>query len=183
MSRTCCVLDDKWSNEEQQLAQSLPIPIGPLGQHRQSFGIPSYQPKTSLSDRPGVLVPPLRNGSAATSLRRASVRALDPGALDFVVDEDGVDDDVESDPETGGKARERALRILKARDELPAAGECPLLPVSPRRRNGHAHAVLRYRYVEESGLTHERCCLRTELQSAHHRPCRRHRPRDTLVLS
>ncbi|KAH9849978.1 hypothetical protein C2E23DRAFT_887696 [Lenzites betulinus] len=113
--------DDKWSNEEQQMAQSLPIPIGPLGQHRQSFGIPSYQPKTSLSDRPGVLVPPLRNGTAATSLRRASVRALDPGALDFVVDEDGVDD-VESDPETGGKARQRALRILKARDELPAAG-------------------------------------------------------------
>ncbi|KAI0824728.1 hypothetical protein BC628DRAFT_1538167 [Trametes gibbosa] len=111
--------DDKWANGDHQIAQSLPIPIGPLGQHRQTFGIPSYQPKTSLSDRPGMLVPPLRNGS--TSYRRPSVRALDPGALDFAVDEDGVDD-VESDPETGGKARQRALKILKARDELPAAG-------------------------------------------------------------
>ncbi|KAI0677052.1 hypothetical protein C8Q78DRAFT_63395 [Trametes maxima] len=115
--------DDKWANEhEHPVAASLPIPIGPLGQHRQTFGIPSYQPKTSLSDRPGVLVPALRNGAPA-SVRRERVRAIDPGALDFAVDDDGADDeDIESDPESGGKARQRALRILKARDEMPAAG-------------------------------------------------------------
>ncbi|KAI0650239.1 hypothetical protein C8Q79DRAFT_998129 [Trametes meyenii] len=113
--------DDKWVTDHP-VAASLPIPIGPLGQHLQTFGIPSYQPKTSLSDRPGVLVPALRNGSSA-SVRRERVRAIDPGALDFAVDDDGGDDDdVESDPETGGKARQRALRILKARDEMPPAG-------------------------------------------------------------
>lgn len=121
--------DDKWAEDNHQIAQSLPIPIGPLGQHGHTFGIPPYQPKTSLSDRPGVLVPPLRNGSTASSLRRQSyaerdrVRPIDPGALDFAVDEDGAEEDVESDPETGGKARQRALKILKARDEMPAAGE------------------------------------------------------------
>ncbi|KAL1937721.1 hypothetical protein VTO73DRAFT_12874 [Trametes versicolor] len=120
--------DDKWAEDNHQIAQSLPIPIGPLGQHGHTFGIPPYQPKTSLSDRPGVLVPPLRNGSTASSLRRQSyaerdrVRPIDPGALDFAVDEDGAEEDVESDPETGGKARQRALKILKARDEMPAAG-------------------------------------------------------------
>ncbi|KAI0637989.1 hypothetical protein C8Q77DRAFT_1153680 [Trametes polyzona] len=119
--------EDQWYRDNQPIAQSLPIPIGPLGQHMQSLGVPSYQPKTSLSDRPGVLVPPLRNGNPA-SLRRASyadrdrARAIDPGALDFAVDEDEVEDDVDSDPETGGKARQRALKILKARDEMPAAG-------------------------------------------------------------
>ncbi|KAI0772048.1 hypothetical protein BD413DRAFT_51504 [Trametes elegans] len=121
--------DDKWATDNHGIAQSLPIPIGPLGQHKPF----AYQPKTSLSDRPGLLVPPLRNASvSAASLRRASyaerdrVRKIDPGALDFAVDEDedGAEgDDVESDPETGGKARQRALRILKAREELPAAGE------------------------------------------------------------
>ncbi|CDO71394.1 hypothetical protein BN946_scf184908.g152 [Trametes cinnabarina] len=118
--------DDKWANE-QPIAQSLPIPIGPIGQHGPSFGRPSYQPKTSLSDRPGVLVPALRNGSSS-SLRRASYaerdrkRSIDPGALDFAVDNDVADEDVESDPETGGKARQRALKILQARDDMPAAG-------------------------------------------------------------
>ncbi|KAI9001374.1 hypothetical protein BD414DRAFT_544282 [Trametes punicea] len=114
--------------DDPPIAQSLPIPIGPLGQHGQSFSIPSYQPKTSLSDRPGVLVPALRSGSSA-SLRRASyaerdrVRPIDPGALDFAVDEDAEEEDVESDPETGGKARQRALKILQAREDMPAAGE------------------------------------------------------------
>ncbi|OSC98984.1 hypothetical protein PYCCODRAFT_1470631 [Trametes coccinea BRFM310] len=119
--------DDKWA-DEHPVAQSLPIPIGPLGQHGPSFGRQSYQPKTSLSDRPGVLVPALRSGSSS-SLRRASYaerdrkRPIDPGALDFAVDEeDAADEDVESDPETGGKARQRALKILQARDDMPAAG-------------------------------------------------------------
>ncbi|TBU49005.1 hypothetical protein BD309DRAFT_852542 [Dichomitus squalens] len=123
--------DNKWPdrNDDHPIAQSLPIPIG-LNHHRQIFGIPAYEPKTSLSDRPGLLVPALRNSSTSSSLRRASyaerdrVRPVDPGALDFAGDDDDeYDDDVDSDPETGGKARQRALKILKARNELPAAGE------------------------------------------------------------
>ena len=91
--------------------------------------ISSYQPKTSLPERP---VSGLRNGaSSSLSVRPASYaerpRSMDPGALDFAVDADAGDDDVESDPETGGKARQRALKILKAREEIPAAGECPSL--------------------------------------------------------
>ncbi|KAI0722228.1 hypothetical protein C8T65DRAFT_135304 [Cerioporus squamosus] len=116
--------DDKWtSTNDHPIAQSVPIPIGPLSQHRQSFGVPQYQPKTSLSDRPGMLVPPLRNSTTSASLRRASYAGRDPGALDFTADGDDDDDeDVPSDPETGGKARQRALKILKARNEMPAAG-------------------------------------------------------------
>ncbi|KAI0353458.1 hypothetical protein OH77DRAFT_1427132 [Trametes cingulata] len=114
--------DDKWAADEHPIAQSLPIPIGPLGNHRQSFGRPSYQAKTSLSDRPGTLVPPLRSGSSSSMRRPERVRPIDPGAFDFAVDEDVADEDVESDPETGGKARQRALQIMKARDEMPAAG-------------------------------------------------------------
>ncbi|KAI0751553.1 hypothetical protein C8Q80DRAFT_1157901 [Daedaleopsis nitida] len=123
--------DDKWANgsdPDHSIAQSLPIPIGPLSQHRQTFGVPPYQPKTSLSDRPGTLVPPLKNATSS-SLRRASyaerdrMRPVDPGNFAFIADDDEEEEeDVESDPETGGKARQRALKILKARNELPAAG-------------------------------------------------------------
>ncbi|KAM5531923.1 hypothetical protein V8D89_014393 [Ganoderma adspersum] len=121
--------DVQWSNGngEHAIAQSLPIPIG-LNQRMQGFGKTAFQPKTSLSDRPGLLVPALHQTSS--SLRRASyaerdrVRPVDPGALDFAGDDDDDDDDddVDSDPETGGKARQRALKILKARNEMPAAG-------------------------------------------------------------
>ena len=126
-------LDDRWTNggaADHAIAQSLPIPIGPLGQHRQPFGLPQFQPKTSLSDRPGMLVPPLNGNGTSSSVRRASyaerdrVRPVDPGALAFDDDDDDDDeDDVDSDPETGGKARQRALKILQARNEMPAAGE------------------------------------------------------------
>lgn len=81
-----------------------------------------------------MLVPALRtNNNTSASLRRASyaerdmLRPVDPGALDFTADaDDDEDEDVPSDPETGGKARQRALRILKARNEMPAAGASPL---------------------------------------------------------
>ena len=127
----CRAVDAQWSNgnDEHAIAQSLPIPIG-LNGRMQGFGKPSFQQKTLLSDRPGLLVPALHQTSS--SLRRASyaerdrTRPVDPGALDFAADDD-YDDDVDSDPETGGKARQRALKILKARNEMPAAGEVILL--------------------------------------------------------
>lgn len=124
------------------LATSAPIPIAPIGQGR-NFGAPSYQPKTSLSDRPGVLVPTFRKSSAA--LRKASyaerdrLRSIDPGIVDFADEDDGEDED-EDDTElgddvhaqqVGGRARRRALKILQARDSVPPAGQFCLF--SPKR--------------------------------------------------
>lgn len=103
------------------IASSLPIPIG-----RPSFGQLAEQPKTSLTDRLGATVPALQPGSS-TALRKAAYaerdrsRLIDPGALDFILDEDEGDQD-EVDPGVGSTARQRALKILEARDRLPADG-------------------------------------------------------------
>lgn len=115
------------------LATSAPIPIAPIGQAR-NFGATSYQAKTSLSDRPGVLVPAFRTSSAA--LRKASyaerdrLRSIDPGIADFADDgdeedeeEEDVGDDANNAQHVGGRARRRALKILQARDSVPAAGK------------------------------------------------------------
>ncbi|KAJ3488808.1 hypothetical protein NLI96_g2599 [Meripilus lineatus] len=112
-----------------QIAASLPIPIAPLKQNMARYNATALQPKTSLTDRPGVLVPPLRKESSDAA-RRASYaerdrsRLIDPGALDFAAD-DEVEEEEEYDPDVasvGGKGRQRALKILKARNEIPAAG-------------------------------------------------------------
>ena len=114
------------------LATSAPIPIAPIGQGR-NFGVHSYQTKTSLSDRPGVLVPALRRSS--TALRKASyaerdrLRSIDPGIVDFADEDEEDDDDDDLDltdganAQLGGRARRQALKILQARDSVPAAGE------------------------------------------------------------
>ena len=160
------------NNDEHPIAQSLPIPIG-LNNHRQTFGIPAYEPKTSLSDRPGMLVPALRGSSASSSLRRASyaerdrVRPVDPGALDFAVD-DEYDDDVDSDPETGGKARQRALRILKARNEMPPAGELIPLLVFLSSVGSSQLTTSPHRHVEKSGLITTILAQRTPLTTTRH---------------
>ncbi|KDQ64300.1 hypothetical protein JAAARDRAFT_52267 [Jaapia argillacea MUCL 33604] len=121
------------------LAASLPIAIGPLSTARKQHGIPSYQPKTSLSDRPGILVPRLplsgrsREGSHNSEAYRKAAyaerdrhRERDPGALDFSA-EDVEDETPESGEETpleavGGRGRQHALRILQKRNEVPDAG-------------------------------------------------------------
>ncbi|KAI0921652.1 hypothetical protein AcW1_004437 [Taiwanofungus camphoratus] len=111
------------SRGEAPISSSLPIPIS---HNQQTFNI-LYQPKTSLTERPGVLVPPLRRVSPR-SVRRAvyaerdRTRSIDPGALDFTSDVDDRDDeaDVNTGLEVGSRAR--ALRILESRDALPAAG-------------------------------------------------------------
>lgn len=93
------------------------------------FGAASYQQKTSLSDRPGILVPALRPSSSVAARKavyaeRDRMRDIDPGALEFTDDLDDEDeDDVEANMEVGSVGRRRALKILKARDELPEAGE------------------------------------------------------------
>ena len=129
MNSNCAVrsADDNGDDTyDHPIAQSMPIPIGPLGARGQTFGAPKYQPKTSLSDRPGILVPELRTGTdtAAASIRRASYVDRDPGALDFIDDHDEDEDEEDSgDSESGNRARQRALKILKARNEMPAAGK------------------------------------------------------------
>lgn len=106
------------------MAQSLPIPIGPL----RTKGGP---PKGALSNR--AASPPAVDRATAAALRRASYaerdrrRQIDPGALDFAAgdDEDGEgDDDVPDMVEQEGevKSRKIALTIIQKRDSLPPDG-------------------------------------------------------------
>ncbi|EPQ59003.1 hypothetical protein GLOTRDRAFT_135997 [Gloeophyllum trabeum ATCC 11539] len=120
-----------------RLGSSMPIAIGPLSRSKKVLGIPSYQPKTSLSDRPGVLVPPLppnqrRRSSgefSSSTLRKASyaerdrMRNMDPGALDFAAEDVDEDEDTDNDniPQVGSVGRQRALKILEARSKVPSA--------------------------------------------------------------
>lgn len=115
----------------------MPITIGPLTKPRETLSLASYQPKTSLSDRPGLLVPALQappKDVSSTTWRKAAyaerdrTRARDPGALDFTLEEE--DDEDEEQEETakgsvdqgGSRGRQHALRILKVRSEVPASG-------------------------------------------------------------
>ncbi|KII95290.1 hypothetical protein PLICRDRAFT_34131 [Plicaturopsis crispa FD-325 SS-3] len=134
--------DVQWDQyKSPALASSLPIAIGPLGKTREALSLASYQPKTSLSDRPGTLVPPLPRSysgnkvASSAALRKAvyaerdALRALDPGPLDFAADDD--DDEQEQSEEenpvpgdvgAGGRGRQHAYKILQKRSEVPAAG-------------------------------------------------------------
>ena len=102
-------------------------------------GTASLQPKTSLADRPGVLVPPLttiseegdgdddKQKSAAARRReiyaeRNRIREMDPGMLDFA---DGSADETstsDTDDEPSSRSRQHALNIIKARNSVPAEG-------------------------------------------------------------
>ncbi|KAF8897925.1 hypothetical protein BD779DRAFT_1782218 [Infundibulicybe gibba] len=127
-------------NDEEYNAAigSLPIPINVLLQPRETLSLASYQPKTSLADRPGILVPALPTKSASSvALRKAAyaerdrTRSMDPGALDFAgeeYDEEEEEDDADNGPtvgetlDSGGRGRKQALKILQARSELPEEG-------------------------------------------------------------
>lgn len=114
------------SYKPEGLAHSLPVTIGsPVG--KKNFGAPSFQMKTSLSDRPGFLVPGLPSGTrnfSDSSGNTGRDQGTDPGAMDFDAPPD--DDNDEADDVAGemteGRGRKRALRILQARSELPEAG-------------------------------------------------------------
>ena len=105
-------------------------------------GTKSLQPKTSLTDRPGALVPPLttiseeredydastegqKKQSAAARRRmvyaeRDRVRDMDPGMLDFT---EAVADVVEEEEDVStSRSRQHALNIIKARNSVPAEG-------------------------------------------------------------
>lgn len=142
--------DDRLGRHEGGIASSLPIPIMPMASH---FGAASYQQKTSLSDRPGILVPALRPSSSVAARKavyaeRDRLRDIDPGALEFIDDlDDDDEDDVEADTEVGSVGRRRALKILKARDELPEAGE-----YSPLSKMPLPLTSLFRRHVEKFGV-------------------------------
>ncbi|TFK43834.1 hypothetical protein BDQ12DRAFT_675634 [Crucibulum laeve] len=116
------------------IAGSLPIEIHIRSQAKEVLSLASYQPKTSLTDRPGTVVPSLPKITSSTAIRKAAYaerdrsRSMDPGALDFEEDEDDVEQDSDEELskgetlESGGKGRKKALRILQKRSEIPAAG-------------------------------------------------------------
>ena len=126
------------------MASSLPIPIAPVSQ--KNFGDKRLQPKTSVPDHEGVLVPPLLpqiteeedEGKPASLYRkqkyaeRDRARARDPGLLDFAPDGDDEDEYESEEDETGpdgetvqisaSRGRQHALKILKAGSSVPAEG-------------------------------------------------------------
>ncbi|KAH8113217.1 hypothetical protein DFH11DRAFT_1600817, partial [Phellopilus nigrolimitatus] len=136
-----------WSQYRMpDLASSLPVSIAPISQVKSS-GVPSLQPKTSLTDRQGVLVPPIpplptvteeedggKNKSAVASRKEAYAerdrkRDMDPGLLDFVQDgedeEESPDHDepeVDQDHISSSKGRQHALKIIRAHNAVPAEG-------------------------------------------------------------
>ena len=130
--------DIRWSLGNAGFPASLPIDISPLSHQREPLSLASYQPKTSLSDRAGMVVPAFPDGRRRTSsatLRRASYaerdrsRSIDPGALDFIIGdgEEAEDDQSDEEPTKAnvadeGRGRQRAFKILQARSKVPEAG-------------------------------------------------------------
>ncbi|KAF8528938.1 hypothetical protein BU17DRAFT_80090 [Hysterangium stoloniferum] len=115
---------DLWRNPSR-FASSLPVQIRPLARFQ-----PTLEPKTSLAEKQGVLVPPLNETKAkpdsAAAIRKAVYderdrsRSIDPGpALDF---NDGVEDEEAIDASDLDRGRQRALSILQARSVVPEAG-------------------------------------------------------------
>jgi len=117
----------EWQNPSQS-ASSLPVQIHPLVQYN-----PTLEPKTSLAEKQGVLVPPLKvsnsRPSTAAAFRKAAYaerdrsRLIDPGpTLDFNEQEDNEEDDLHEEFDEGGRGRRHALSILQARSVVPEAG-------------------------------------------------------------
>lgn len=129
---------------------SLPISIGPIGKP----ALAEYYKQTYSSNAPiaedaggSVSSPPIvqlaaTNGSVRSSsaarkavyAQRDRVRSMDPGALDYIVDEDDEEEEEDGDS-TQVQAEERnhanvelsvsrrnALEILKIRSEVPPSG-------------------------------------------------------------
>ncbi|PFH49246.1 hypothetical protein AMATHDRAFT_5063 [Amanita thiersii Skay4041] len=128
---------DTYQHNNAGVPASLPMTIAPLIRKKEPLSLASYQPKTSLTDRPGTIVPALisRYPSAA-ALRRAAyaerdrIRAMDPGALDFATEdeeEEAESSEIETEEDQvevyeGVRGRKRALKILQARSEIPEEG-------------------------------------------------------------
>lgn len=119
------------------IAKSLPIPIGPLGSARPNYGMPPFRKNAD-----GLVSGSLDKVSAA-AMRRASyaqrdrMREIDPGALDFDIeeeDEEEVAQFMENDTQVGGKSMQRAMNILQKHSEIPNAGRFSALDSFLRER-------------------------------------------------
>lgn len=110
-----------------QLARSLPIEIQPLLQSHYPL-----EPKTSLADKQGILVPPLKfdNHQTSSAIRKAVYagrdlsRFVDPGPTLGLDDHEEVE---EENTEVSNfydedRGRKHALSILQTRSAVPEAG-------------------------------------------------------------
>ncbi|KIM46487.1 hypothetical protein M413DRAFT_441575 [Hebeloma cylindrosporum] len=129
--------DDDDEDYVDTVPGSLPIQI-----HRQmpipELTLASYQPPATVFEEPASPTPaPSNKPLSSAAIRKAAYlardrnRSMDPGTLDFAVEEEDEDEEGEesqleqgkgeaSDP--GEKGRKHALKILQARSELPADG-------------------------------------------------------------
>lgn len=120
----------KWHNPSQ-FATSLPVTIaaGPLASSAER------EPKTSLHNEPGVLVPPLRYDQTPRQKReqtyalRDLARSVDPGpVLELQAAEDAADETDEEEEDTVGemssaeRVRRRTMRIVQRQSGVPDAG-------------------------------------------------------------
>ncbi|KAI6127387.1 hypothetical protein EDD16DRAFT_1552655 [Pisolithus croceorrhizus] len=112
---------------------SLPVNIRPLVRRREPLSLASYQPKTSLPERAGAIVPPLPDAPGARHVSSVLSHAgrdqtARCGTLDFLTAEAEEDEERSEEELTQvsipdeARGRQRALRILKARSKIPAAG-------------------------------------------------------------
>lgn len=98
------------------------------------LSLASYVGQDAHSEIAEPIAPSTVNGKkpSSSSIRKAvylekdRARAIDPGPLDAVVEDEEVDDDEDDDltdsQDEGEKARVQASRILQARSELPEEG-------------------------------------------------------------
>jgi len=118
---------------------SLPIQIPSRMQRRESLTLASYRPPTVPEEpsSPSPAPPSSNKPFSSAAIRKAAYlerdrnRSMDPGALDFAMEEDEEEEDSEgTEPalrkgeasNAGEKGRKHALKILQARSELPADG-------------------------------------------------------------
>lgn len=134
----CCpdlfhCLDEREEDRQARLGipGSMPINIVNRIKPRETLGLASYKPKSALeaAKEHEEGRPEFKNMSSAAIRKlqyaeRDQDRAIDPGALDFTVDDDN-DEPEEEDPaktEPGSRGRKHALKILQKRNEVPAEG-------------------------------------------------------------
>ncbi|KAG6813430.1 hypothetical protein H0H92_011127 [Tricholoma furcatifolium] len=118
--------------QQPAIVGSLPVAMK-LPKQSEPLSLFSYQPKTLAAQ--ASLVSPTNRRKSSTSIRRAVYavrdrsRTLDPGPLDFASVNDDDDEDVGEDELRpaeasldGERSRQIALKILKARNEIPDSG-------------------------------------------------------------
>lgn len=119
----------------QPISSSVPITIVIRNQlpEPEPLNLSSYQPKTNaISNQTNGDLPSLPHGQkmpSSTSIRKAKyaerdrARAMDPGTLDFatIVEEDDEEETL-TNMISGERGRKLALKIIKARNELPEDG-------------------------------------------------------------